>query len=111
MNTDTDWHTTHQQVLDFAHVLTAAGALRSAAEAIEYFEKPSSFTSERNLWIRSGRPRPPSSDDLAEARSLGDASPRAVALRQQHHAAHAAWYAFCATLDEFHHTGRPVRLI
>lgn len=110
MNTGTDWTTEHRQVLDFARILTAAGALTTAAEAIDYFDKPEAFAPERDLWARSGRPSPPSSDDLTEAAALGPASPRAADLRRQHHTTATAWDAFCTLLEEFHHTGRPVRL-
>lgn len=42
--TDTPpWHTEHHQVLDFAAVLTAAGTLTTARDALDYLESPHRF--------------------------------------------------------------------
>ena len=105
------WHTDNHQVLDFAAVLTAAGTLTTARDALDYLDSPHRFHPEHALWTRCGRPRPPSPDDLANARQLGRTSPQATELRRRHHTAAATWDAFCALLDEFDHTGRPLRAV
>jgi hypothetical protein len=105
------WHTEHHQVLDFARILAAAGTLTTATDALDYLAGPHRFDPEHALWIRSGRPHPPSADDLAAARMLGRTSPQAIALRRQHQAAGAAWDAFCDLLDGFDHSGRQLRLV
>lgn len=110
-NIEPAWHTHHAQVLDFAHVLTDAGALTTAGDILDYLADPSAFARDHDLWTRSGRPRPPRVDDLAEARTLGHASPRAAALRCRHQAAGAAWDVFCGLLDEVDRSGRPLHLV
>jgi hypothetical protein len=105
------WSTDHDQVLGFARILTAAGVLESATDVLDYLEAPRTSDREHDLWTRAGRPHPPSDDDIAEARTLGANSPESIALRQRHQAASSAWEAFCDLLDDFHHTGRPARLV
>lgn len=100
----------HDQVLGFARILTTADVLVTAADALDYLADPHAFDREHDLWTRSGRPQPPCADDLAAADMLGERSPQALALRQRHRAAGAAWDAFCDLLDNFDRTGRPMRL-
>ena len=102
------WHTDQQQVLDFARILAAADAVTTAADALDYFERPHRFDPEHSLWTRSGRPRPPSADDLHAAALLTSTSPLAVALHRQHRATNTAWDAFCELLDALVHTGQPL---
>lgn len=105
------WHTIHRQVLDFAAVLTAAGTLTTARDVLDYLGSPHRFHPEHALWTRCGHPQPPSPDDLAQARQLSRSSPQATELRCRHHTAAGTWDAFCALLDEFDHTGRPLRAV
>jgi len=105
------WYAEHDQVLDFARILAAAGTLTTTTDALDYLDDPHRFDTEHALWTRSGCPHPPSADDLAAANMLGRNNPQATALRQQHQAAGAAWDAFSALLDGFDHTGRPLRLV
>ena len=80
----TTWYTEHRQVLDFARILADAAVLTSATDALDYLAEPQHFDTEDTLWAQLAHPRPPSTDDLDEARLLGHTSPRAIALRQQH---------------------------
>lgn len=105
------WREDHDQVLGFARILTAAGALESAPDVLDYIAEPRKYDPEHDLWSRSGRPRPPAADDITQARILGRNNPQAITLRQRHQAAATTWDAFCDLLDDFHHTGRPARLV
>ena len=107
----TTWYTEHRQVLDFARILADAAVLTSATDALDYLAEPQHFDTEDTLWAQLAHPRPPSTDDLDEARLLGHTSPRAIALRQQHQAAGATWDTFCVLLDELGRAGRPLRLV
>ena len=105
------WYAEHRQVVDFARILAAAAVLTTATAALDYLAEPQHFNTEHTLWIQLARPQQPSTDDLDEARLLGNTSSRATALRQQHAATAATWDTFCVLLDELHYTGRPLRLV
>lgn len=107
----TPWYAEHRQVVDFAHILAAAGVLPTASDALDYLDEPQRFDTEHTLWAQLAHPQPPSTDDLDEAHLLGHTSPRAIALRQQHQAADATWDTFCVLLDELGRTGRALRLV
>jgi hypothetical protein len=68
------WRADKVQVLDFARILADTDVLTSATDALDYLAAPHRF--DHALWARLGDPRPPSTDDLDEARLLGRTSPR-----------------------------------
>jgi hypothetical protein len=103
------WHEDPAQVLGFARILTAAGALESAPDALDYIASPGKYDAEHDLWTRSGRPHPPSTDAIVQARALGLNSPQAITLRQQHRAASTTWDAFRDLVEAYHHTGAALR--
>ena len=79
----TRWTDDHDALVGFARVLVQSNVLLSPEDVIEYFENPWYRSREHQIWHDAGRPLPPSSDDLAEARFLGS-GPRANELTSKH---------------------------
>lgn len=101
------WYNSREQIISFANILAASGVLLSADDAIEYFVEPWNRTSEFDIWDRAGRPRPPSPDDLAEARMCGP-GPRADELNQAYSDDSQKWDAFVAVLEAYEHGEAPL---
>lgn len=59
----TAWYADHSTLVGFAHILTAAGALTTAEEAIEFFDQPWKWDKEHVLWTDAGRPAPDTDAD------------------------------------------------
>lgn len=97
------------EVVDFGRVLVDSGALDSAVITLEFFADPAAYSEEHRLWEESGRPTPPSPDDLAEARLLGLHSDRRDELIRQHAQARQRWEQFTALLETYSESGRRLR--
>lgn len=96
----TQWYANSEQIISFGRILAASQALLSADDAIAYFEEPWNRTPEFDIWDGAGRPRPPSADDLAEARMYGP-GPRADELNQAYSDARQKWDAFVLVLEAY----------
>lgn len=101
------WYASSKEIISFAKILVAGEVLLSADDAIEYFEEPWNRTHEFDMWEHAGRPRPPSTADLAEARMCGS-GPRADELNQAYSEAGQKWDAFVVVLDAYEYGEAPL---
>lgn len=53
------WIMRPDQVIEFGHILAAAGAFDTPQDALYYIEKPHKWEDEHDEWLRLGRPSPP----------------------------------------------------
>lgn len=81
--------------------------LLSADDVIDYFEEPWKWAPEYQIWDDADRPRPPSQDDLAEARMLGG-GPAAHDLERRHSHDKQCWNAFLEVMEAYQNGGTPL---
>jgi hypothetical protein len=97
---NTHWYTSIEQTTRFARILVESGVLLSADDVVDYFEEPWKRTREYQIWDDAGRPRPPSPDDLAEARMSGT-GPRASELERKYSHDRQQWNAFVGMVEAY----------
>ena len=70
------WYSDHREVVALATALAHADWLSTPQDVIDFFEKPWKWDDQFKIWAAAARPIPPSSDDLAQARLLGQGTMR-----------------------------------
>jgi len=93
------WYADHGEVVSLASILVGLDRLSTPHDVIYFFEKPWKWDREFRIWDEAGRPLPPSSDDLAEARMLRTA-PQASELKRKYDDDTTRWDALIEAFDD-----------
>lgn len=101
------WYANNDDVVAFASVMVDADWLRAPHDVVEFFSRPWKWEKEWTIWALAGRPRPPSPDDLAQARMLGGNGTLRQELERRHRDDTARWDEFTQSLDVLDAGGEP----